>query len=131
MRLLVDTNRYRDFCDGAEVAVDLFRRAEKIWLPFVVVAELRAGFACGTMSRRNEAVFQAFITRPRVGILFADEQTTHHFARLFRQLKVQGTPIPTHDLWIAALTLQHDLVLFSRDRHFKVLPQLPIMNNAD
>lgn len=33
-------------------------------------------------------------------------------------------PIPVHDIWIAALTAQHDLLLLSRDRHFDHLPQL-------
>lgn len=41
-----------------------------------------------------------------------------------RQLRNQGTPIPTNDLWIAALVMQHNLVLCSRDRHFTHLPQL-------
>jgi predicted nucleic acid-binding protein len=40
------------------------------------------------------------------------------------QLRRQGTPIPTNDLWIAALVLQHDLVLCARDRHFDHLPQI-------
>jgi predicted nucleic acid-binding protein len=40
-------------------------------------------------------------------------------------LRVQGTPIPTNDLWIAALVAQHDLLLLARDAHFDRLPQLP------
>jgi predicted nucleic acid-binding protein len=28
------------------------------------------------------------------------------------------------DVWIAALVLQHDLVLHSRDKHFDHLPQI-------
>ena len=51
--------------------------------------------------------------------------TTHDYARLFRQLRAAGTPIPTNDLWIAALAAQHDLPLFTRDGHFDYLPQLP------
>lgn len=66
-----------------------------------------------------------FLNSPRVEILFADEQTTHHYARLFYQLRKQGTPIPTNDIWIAALVVQHDLVLCARDHHFEHLPQLP------
>jgi len=60
-------------------------------------------------------------------VLYADEQTTHHYAALYRQLRKQGTPIPTNDMWIAALVLQHSLVLFARERHFDVLPQLARM----
>ena len=57
-------------------------------------------------------------------MLFADDQTTHHYAAVFRQLRKQGTPIPTNDMRLAALTLQHNLALHARDRHFDHLPQL-------
>ncbi|MBV8531935.1 MAG: PIN domain-containing protein [Candidatus Eremiobacteraeota bacterium] len=55
---------------------------------------------------------------------YADDQTTHHYAAIFRQLRKQGTPIPENDMWIAALVLQHNLILHTRDRHFDHLPQL-------
>jgi tRNA(fMet)-specific endonuclease VapC len=43
---------------------------------------------------------------------------------VFRQLRKQGTAIPTNDMWLAALVLQHNLVLHARDQHFDHLPQL-------
>jgi len=122
--LLIDTNRYRDFCEGVEEVVDLLQRARLISMPFVVLAELRAGFLCGTLARRNEQGLTRFLNSERVRVLHADDGTTHHFASIFAQLRKQGTPIPVHDIWIAALSIQHDLVLFSRDRHFDNLPQL-------
>jgi predicted nucleic acid-binding protein len=100
-------------------------RAETVYMPFITLAELRAGVLCGTIARRNESVLIRFLNRPRVCVLYADEGTTHHFARVFAQLRAQGTPIPTSDMWIAALALQHDLLLDSRDEHFRHLPQLP------
>jgi predicted nucleic acid-binding protein len=33
--------------------------------------------------------------------------------------------IPVHDIWVAALAVQHSLLLFSRDSHFQHLPQIP------
>lgn len=36
-----------------------------------------------------------------------------------------GTPVPDNDLWIAALALEHDLTLITRDRHFERIAQLP------
>lgn len=36
----------------------------------------------------------------------------------------QGTVIPTNDMWLAALVLQHNLVLHARDKHFDRLSQL-------
>jgi tRNA(fMet)-specific endonuclease VapC len=104
--------------------VGAIEAADQIWLPFVVVGELRAGFAVGTQGPHNEAILNRFLLKPGVAILYADEQTTHHYANVYRQLRKQGTPIPTNDMWIAALVLQHSLVLYARDAHFDTLPQL-------
>ncbi len=124
MRVLVDSNRYRDFCEGVPSVVEIFRRANEIHIPFVVVGELRAGFACGTKSLANERTLTQFLDRSRVNLLLATEDTTRHYASLFRQLRAQGTPIPTNDLWIAALAVEHGLILLSRDEHFCHLPQI-------
>lgn len=124
MRLALDTNRYTDLCRGHPEVVTVVEYAEAVFLPFVVVAELRAGFALGKRGPENERVLRSFLMKPGVFALFADDQTTHHYAAVFRQLRRQGTPIPTNDLWIAALVLQHGLVLCARDRHFQRLPQI-------
>ena len=39
--------------------------------------------------------------------------------KIYDELKKSGDPIPTNDLWIAALTLQHGTRLFTLDKHFK------------
>ena len=46
------------------------------------------------------------LNRPQLAVLYPDEDTTRHYAQLFRQLRQQGTPIPTNDIWIAALHSQ-------------------------
>jgi tRNA(fMet)-specific endonuclease VapC len=124
MRLALDTNAYGAAARGEGHFVALTRAAHHLYLPFVVVAELRAGFAAGSLGRQNEAILGQFLSAPRVSILYADDQTTHHYAHLFAQLRRQGTPIPTNDLWIAALVIQHDLALLTNDGHFSHLPQL-------
>jgi tRNA(fMet)-specific endonuclease VapC len=124
MRVALDTNRYVNFCRGEPEAVQVIQQAHEIFLPFVVIPELRAGFLCGTRGRQNERTLTKFLSSDRVTILNPDEQTTHHYGRLFKQLREQGTPIPTNDIWIAALVAQHDLALFARDRHFDQRPQL-------
>lgn len=125
MNLALDTNRYTDLCRGDAQVVERVESAETVSLPFVVVGELRAGFAAGRQGPRNEAVLRRFLLKPGVRILYADDQTTHHYANVYRQLRHQGTPIPTNDMWIAALVLQHSLTLCDRDRHFDGLPQIP------
>ena len=124
MRIALDTNRYVDLCRGREETARLVATAEMVFLPFVVVAELRAGFALGRRSTENERVLRRLLLKEGVQVLFADDQTTLHYASLFRQLRLQGTPIPTNDIWISALVLQHNAVLHDRDRHFDHLRQI-------
>jgi tRNA(fMet)-specific endonuclease VapC len=125
VKLALDTNRYSDLCRGDASVAEAVELADEVWLPFIVLGELRAGFAVGSQGPRNEAVLRRFLLKSGVGVLYADEQTTHHYGNVYRQLRKQGTPIPTNDMWIAALVLQHSLVLCARDVHFDVLPQLP------
>ena len=125
MKLALDANRYTDLCKGHRTVVEMVESADAVWLPFIVVGELRAGFAVGSQGPRNEAVLRRFLLKPGVDILYADEQTTHHYSTVYRQLRKQGTPIPTNDMWIAALVLQHSLSLYDRDGHFDSLPQIP------
>ena len=127
MRLALDTNAYREAADGKPRTVELLRRADEIHIPFVVLGELRAGFAAGTLGKKNESRLTEFLASPRVRVLLADEQTTRAYAALYAQLRRQGTPVPTNDLWIAALVTQHDLPLLTSDRHFSHLPQILIL----
>jgi len=124
MRLALDANRYTDLCRDIAEVVAIVEHAEAVFLPFAVLGEVRAGFSLGKRGAENERVLRQFLMKPGVTVLFADDQTTHHYAALFRQLRRQGTPIPTSDLWTAALVLQHDLVLCHRDHHFDYLPQI-------
>jgi len=124
VRVALDTNRYVDLCRGVDETVRLVAAADAVFLPFVVVGELRAGFVLGKRTADNERVLRRFLLKPGVSVLYPDEQTTHHYAAAYRQLRLQGTPIPTNDLWVCALVLQHNLRLHDRDRHFDNLPQI-------
>lgn len=124
MRIALDANRYTDFQRGVPEAVEALQTAEVVGLPFIVIGELRAGFRSGTRARENERRLGQFLTRDRVLTLWPDDATTHLYADLFADLRRAGTPIPTNDLWIAALCLQHELVLFTRDERFATIPRL-------
>lgn len=89
-----------------------------------MLGELRAGFAAGTQAATNERNLERFLANPIVAVLRPDEATTLHYAALFAQLRRQATPIPTNDLWIAALVLQHGLIICTKDEHFRHIPQL-------
>ncbi len=126
MNVALDSNAYSDFMRGIAARVELLRTVQSIVLPLIVLGEVRAGFAAGNRESTNAANLQRFLASPRVSVLAPDDQTTHYYAQLHRQLRDDGRPIPTNDLWIAALAVQHDLVLCTSDRHFRQIPQLVI-----
>ncbi|MBA3833105.1 MAG: type II toxin-antitoxin system VapC family toxin [Chthoniobacterales bacterium] len=125
MNLALDTNAYSDFMRGEASRVHIIRTARNIYLPLIVLGELRAGFAAGNQRSSNAANLQRFLNSPRVSILLPDEQTTHHYAQLYLQLRRKAAAIPSNDLWISALVVQHHLILCTSDTHFEYLPQLP------
>jgi tRNA(fMet)-specific endonuclease VapC len=124
MRVLLDTNRLTDAFRGVPAVVKSLEQANEIWIPFVALAEIKAGFLGGRRAAENEGLLHAFLRLPGVGTLFPDQETTDVYARLFVQLRRAGTPVPTNDLWIASLAVQHQLVLLTRDEHFAKLPQV-------
>ena len=125
MKIVLDTNRYRDMAGGVAEVVATVEAAHTVYVSYVTLGELRAGFRAGRRHDDNDKTLTRFLQRAGVVRLFADDRTTHHYAELYLQLRRQGTPIPDNDLWIAALVVQHGLTLYSRDRHFDHLPQIP------
>jgi len=124
VRVALDTNRLTDLFQGDSALAERLGTCEQVWIPLIVLAEIKAGFLGGMQHRRNEALLQGLLAKPTVGVLLPGRETAEHYARLFVQLKRAGTPVPDNDLWIAALILEHDLVLITRDRHFESIPQL-------
>ena len=104
--------------------MEVVRAARSIQMPLFVLAELRAGFAAGNQESTNAANLQRFLNSPRVSILLPDEQTTHHYAQLYLDLRRKGAAVPMNDLWIAALAVQHNLVLCTSDAHFDHIARL-------
>jgi predicted nucleic acid-binding protein len=124
VRVALDTNRLTDLFQGDAELADRLGECDEVFIPLIVLAEIKAGFYGGSQQHRNENLLQRLLAKRTVGILVPARETAEHYARLFVQLKRAGTPVPDNDLWIAALVLEHDLLLITRDRHFERIPQL-------
>ena len=124
MRVAIDTNRLTDLFKGDADLASYLGTCDEVWLPFVVLGEIKAGFYGGTRQAQNELLLSRLLSRRTVRILYACRETTEQYARLFAQLKRAGKPVPDNDLWIAALALENDLALITRDCHFDQIPQL-------
>ena len=127
MRLLLDTNRLTDVLEGDDVLAHLIESAAEVWIPFVALAEIKAGFLGGNRRTKNEASLEFLMRISGVEALFADRETTEVYARLFYSMRRAGTPIPTNDLWIAAQCLEHGFGLVTLDRHFEAIDGLRLL----
>ena len=117
--MILDTNALSAAADDDPGAVAVLSRAEQMVLPVIVLGEYRHGIA----QSRNRASYESWLAEllPDCMVLDIQEPTTHHYAEITLELKRKGKPIPTNDIWIAALCRQHSLPLLSRDRHFDLV----------
>jgi len=106
--------------DDDRAIAAVLTRAEVLAVPVIVLGEYRYGI----LRSRNRAEYESWLERllNDCMVLEVGEPTTHYYAEITVELKRAGKPIPTNDLWIAALCRQHSLPLLSRDRHFDLVP---------
>jgi len=128
--IVIDTNAYIGLVGGKPGAVEAVQAAEEIHVPLIVLGELLAGFSAGTRLEKNRDELAQFMALPGVEIMKLDEKTAQHYADIFLALRKQGRPIPTNDMWIAALARQHRLPLLSFDTHFAMVPGLVHLDPA-
>jgi tRNA(fMet)-specific endonuclease VapC len=107
--------------------LDLLETAESIYVPVIVLGEIRAGFLAGRLADKNEARLQWFLSQDGILALAVDATVSHRYAEVHRALRARGTPIPTNNLWIAAIAIEHGLVLYTRDAHFTSVPGLALI----
>lgn len=125
MRILIDSNRFIDFCADEPGVVETFEEAALLVIPFVVLAEIRAGAAVMKRGDAQVRVLNQLLQQPGVRVAHSTDTTAHHYAAIYARLRKAGTPIPTNDIWIAAIAIEHSLVLYSRDAHFELIPSIP------
>ena len=123
-RLLIDTNIYSHAMRGTADVVETLRGVNVIAISAVSIGELLSGFKGGIREKLNRHELSQFMDAPRVRILNIDDETAEFYAAIFHSLKQSGRPIPTNDLWIGAVALQHGLTVYSKDQHFKLIPGL-------
>ena len=59
-------------------------------------------------------------------VLGCGVETARRYGEIKNALRVKGHPIPENDIWIAAIALEHDLTLATRDAHFSEIGNLAV-----
>lgn len=120
---LLDTNVVIAlFAKDANVAQRVSNSSVSV--PVIVIGELLYGARKSGRVEANVERAEDFATTNVV--LNCDLQTAKHFSQIKNDLRLKGKPIPENDIWIAALALQHDLTLVTRDAHFGEVDGLSI-----
>ena len=113
---LLDTNIISPAFAQEKALAQRIDEAGIVFVPFVVVAELRYGaYHAGPMSKQLLKV-NDFVSR--FSILHPDDATSDFFGQIKADLRIAGQMIPDHDIWISSLAVQHKLTIVTRDAHF-------------
>jgi tRNA(fMet)-specific endonuclease VapC len=126
-RILIDTNIYSNALRGDEMISLTLKKAELIGISSISIGELLSGFKGGKKENRNRDELEQFLDSPRVEPYLIDFDTADFYAQILNELRKNGTPIPTNDIWIAATAFQNGLKLFTRDSHFKKIPGINLL----
>ena len=128
MELCFDTNAYSALMRGHDIVREILEKVDSLIMPTVVLGELHAGFAAGNRKVENEQKLQAFLATPGTRVAPIGQETAERYGKLVRHLKLQGTPIPTNDIWIAAVAFETGAVLLTADTYFSTIPLLETIN---
>jgi len=123
-KVLIDTNIYSLAMKGDDNVVDALRKIDLIGFSAISVGELYSGFKGGSRETGNREELNIFLDSPRVVVHTIDVETADFYASILNNLKVAGTPVPTNDIWIAAVAFQHGYKMFTKDKHFNLIPGL-------
>jgi tRNA(fMet)-specific endonuclease VapC len=118
--VILDTNGLSAMADGEPELEPILRKAAQLAIPVIVLGEYRYGISHSRRRKHYEQWLADYL--PKFRVLDVDERTTVFYSAVRTELKRAGTPIPSNDVWMAALCRQHSLPILSRDLHFDVVP---------
>lgn len=123
---LIDTNAYSHFLAGDKDIKSVLEESSKVFLSVVVIGELLIGYKSGSKEQKNRELLKTFINKPTVTVIHSNQETADIYSNIFLDLKNQGTPIPTNDIWIAAHAFETGSTLITYDKHFQNIPGLRV-----
>jgi tRNA(fMet)-specific endonuclease VapC len=119
---LLDTNIVIALFANDSNVLQQLSAASQVFIPSIVLGELYYGANKSAHSKSNIVHIDNFAMKS--AILACDAETARYYGRIKDHLRAKGTPIPENDIWIAALAKQHQLILITRDKHFRVIKEI-------
>ncbi len=121
-RYLLDTDIVIALFSGDKAVEAKVETTYNVALAPPIIGELFFGAQKSEQVTENLYRINMFIEKH---LLFScDFVTAQWYGIIKNQLRRKGTPIPDNDIWIAAIAMQHGLILVTRDSHFDVVESL-------
>ena len=114
--MILDTNALSAWAEGSEAVKDPLLSTPRLVVPSVVLGEYYFGIRQSRHRNRYEEWLRRYLPLAEVAVV--NSATADAYADIRLDLRRAGKPIPSNDLWIAALALQHSLPVLSNDMHF-------------
>lgn len=124
-RLLLDTSVVVDLFAGDAAVQRVLAYANEVFVPSVVLGELFYGARRSARPEQNLTQVDAFAAASTV--LTCDAETARRYGEIKNRLRTKGRPLPENDIWVAAVALQHDLLLVARDAHFHEVEDVSLL----
>ena len=121
-RYLLDTNIVIALFSEEMVVQERVKNAGMVALAPPIIGELYYGARKSYRVSENRHKIDSFV---RQNAFFpCDLETSRWFGIIKDGLRQKGRLIPDNDIWIAAIALQYDLILVTRDSHFDEIESL-------
>lgn len=121
-KLLLDTNAVIALQQKDTALLQLLEAEEDIFVPSIVIGELYYGAYKSGRPEENRKTVSEFAEKRQV--IHCDAQTGDAYGQIKYALRTKGRPIPENDIWIAAIALQYDGILITRDEHYREIENL-------
>ncbi len=118
----LDTNAVSALFEGDRALLAVLNGVPRFALPVVVVGEYRYGLQRSRHRKQLGAMLGGLVAES--DLLVVDDETTQNYAHVREALRAKGRPLPENDVWIAALCLQHERTLITRDCDFEHVASL-------
>ena len=122
-KYLLNTNIIVEIFKGNKIIAEKVNKLSEFYISAIVSGELFVGTnrvinKDAHLKRLNDLLFTK--------VFPIDNITSKIYGKIVADLFKKGKPIPLNDIWIAATTFQHELVLITSDSHFTEIDDLKV-----
>ena len=121
---LLDSNIIIDIFRGDKKAISRIKRLYVVYVPVIVIGELYYGANKSDQTPKRKLEVEQL--EEIVTVLNITRSTARIYGEIKDKLRAKGRPIPENDIWIAAVAIEHQLTLITKDKHFENLEGIAI-----